>query len=147
MVSYIFRFKRNKINPLGLVFHIAIIYQQRICLHRRMVHVTYWKTPMVNSGSTSYWLIQWNYFIDLSQLDESYSRLAGFASSPDGTTCWARHGISCSHNSIINCFLMCQRSLKQYMARRKVNNAILFVQTKITIIVIIIHHYHQKALL
>ncbi|XP_018796397.1 PREDICTED: 43 kDa receptor-associated protein of the synapse homolog isoform X1 [Bactrocera latifrons] len=61
---------------------------------------------------------------DLSQLDESYSRLAGCGSSPDGTSLWARHGISASHNSLINCFLVCQRRLKQYMARRKIERGL-----------------------
>ncbi|XP_046801315.1 43 kDa receptor-associated protein of the synapse isoform X2 [Lucilia cuprina] len=61
---------------------------------------------------------------EFCQLDESYSRLAGCGSSPDGTSLWARHGYTRSNNSVINCFLACQRSLKQFMARRKIERGL-----------------------
>lgn len=61
---------------------------------------------------------------DICQLDESFSRLAGYGSSPDGTSLWARHGFSRSRNSVVNCFLACQRSLKQYLARRKMERGL-----------------------
>ncbi|KAM7341348.1 43 kDa receptor-associated protein of the synapse [Cochliomyia hominivorax] len=61
---------------------------------------------------------------EFCQLNESYSRLAGCESSPDGTSLWARHGYTRSNNSVINCFLACQRSLKQFMARRKIERGL-----------------------
>ncbi|XP_055383882.1 43 kDa receptor-associated protein of the synapse homolog isoform X2 [Condylostylus longicornis] len=61
---------------------------------------------------------------DICQLDDSFSRLAGYGSSPDGTSLWTRHGFSRSRNSILDCFLACQRSFKQYLARRKIERGL-----------------------
>ncbi|XP_017062767.1 43 kDa receptor-associated protein of the synapse isoform X2 [Drosophila eugracilis] len=58
---------------------------------------------------------------ELCQLDESFSRLAGYGSSPDvgSRSVWASQGLLPSR-SVVSCFLSCQQSLKQYIAKRKI---------------------------
>ncbi|XP_032290141.1 uncharacterized protein [Drosophila virilis] len=62
---------------------------------------------------------------DLCQFEENYSRIAGHGSSPDGDvgprSLWVRPGLARSGqvNTIISCFWSCQRSLRQYIAKRK----------------------------
>lgn len=59
--------------------------------------------------------------IDISRIDDSFSRLAGYESSPDGTSLWNRRGFSThSRYSILDCFFTCQKRIKQYIAKRKV---------------------------
>ncbi|TMW46627.1 hypothetical protein DOY81_008292 [Sarcophaga bullata] len=79
-------------------------------------------THLLGSPDGSRYLL--NNTNEFCQLDESYSRLAGCGSSPDGTSIWARHGYTRSNNSVINCFLACQRGLKQFMARRKIERGL-----------------------
>lgn len=61
---------------------------------------------------------------DSFQLDDSYSRLAGCGSSGTNantvSSLWNRNGFSRTGTSLLDCFLACHRSLKQYIARRKV---------------------------
>ncbi|KAH8403622.1 hypothetical protein KR222_009725, partial [Zaprionus bogoriensis] len=66
---------------------------------------------------------------DLCQFDGSYSRIAGYGSSPEdggSHSLWFRHGLSaCSSQvSMISCFWSCQRSLRQYIARRKIERGL-----------------------
>ncbi|EDW10908.1 43 kDa receptor-associated protein of the synapse homolog isoform X1 [Drosophila mojavensis] len=67
---------------------------------------------------------------DLCQFDENYSRIAGYGSSPDadvgGHSLWVRHGFPRSGqvNNILGCFWACQRSLRQYIARRKIERGL-----------------------
>eukprot|EP00099_Drosophila_melanogaster_P024015 NP_651928.1 CG1909, isoform A [Drosophila melanogaster] len=58
---------------------------------------------------------------DLCHLDESFSRLAGYGSSPDvgSRSVWASQALLRS-GSVISCFLSCQQSLRQYIAKRKI---------------------------
>ncbi|XP_022217414.2 43 kDa receptor-associated protein of the synapse homolog isoform X1 [Drosophila obscura] len=62
---------------------------------------------------------------DLCQLDESYSRVAGYGSSPDAgsRSLWTGQGLLRS-GSVISCFLACQRSLRQYIAKRKIERGL-----------------------
>lgn len=58
---------------------------------------------------------------DISQFDGSFSRLAGYESSLDGTSLWNRRGFTTtSRFSILDCFFACQKRIKQYIAKRKV---------------------------
>ncbi|XP_030379611.1 43 kDa receptor-associated protein of the synapse homolog isoform X2 [Scaptodrosophila lebanonensis] len=56
--------------------------------------------------------------------DESYSRIAGYGSSPEGGSLWARQSLLRPGNSVISCFWACQRSLRQYMAKRKIERGL-----------------------
>ncbi|KAH8418142.1 hypothetical protein KR009_000694 [Drosophila setifemur] len=53
--------------------------------------------------------------------DESISRIAGYGSSPDAgsRSAWTGQRLLRS-GSVIGCFLACQQSLKQYVAKRKI---------------------------
>lgn len=58
---------------------------------------------------------------DLAHLEDSFSRLAGYESSPDVTSLWHRRGFhSHSRYSLLDCFFACQKRIKQYIAKRKV---------------------------
>lgn len=59
---------------------------------------------------------------DVCHLDDSFSRLAGYESSPDVTSICQRPGGIRSHSrySFLDCFFVCQRRFKQYIAKRKV---------------------------
>ncbi|KAH8283421.1 hypothetical protein KR054_012261 [Drosophila jambulina] len=59
---------------------------------------------------------------ELSQLDESFSRVVGYGSSPDAgsRSCWTSGQGLLQTNSVIGCFLSCQQSLRQYIAKRKI---------------------------
>lgn len=61
---------------------------------------------------------------DICQFDDSYSRLAGYESSPDNTTLWHRRSITHSRYSILDCFFACQRRIRQYLARRKIERGL-----------------------
>ncbi|XP_060661165.1 43 kDa receptor-associated protein of the synapse homolog [Drosophila nasuta] len=66
---------------------------------------------------------------ELCQLEENYSRLAGCGSSPEdggSRSLWIRHGFarSDSGNTVISCFWACQRSLRQYIAKRKIERGL-----------------------
>ncbi|XP_070066755.1 43 kDa receptor-associated protein of the synapse isoform X1 [Drosophila virilis] len=67
---------------------------------------------------------------DLCQFEENYSRIAGHGSSPDGDvgprSLWVRPGLARSGqvNTIISCFWSCQRSLRQYIAKRKIERGL-----------------------
>lgn len=66
-----------------------------------------------------------NRWADISQFDGSFSRLAGYESSLDGTSLWNRRGFSTSSRfSILDCFFACQKRIKQYIAKRKVITSI-----------------------
>lgn len=63
---------------------------------------------------------------DSFQLDDSYSRLPGCGSSGTNantvSSLWKRNGFSRTGTSLLDCFLACHRSIKQYIARRKVSS-------------------------
>ncbi|XP_034486305.1 43 kDa receptor-associated protein of the synapse homolog [Drosophila innubila] len=66
---------------------------------------------------------------DLCQFDENYSRVAGYGSSPEdggSRSLWVRHGFARSGqaNTVISCFWACQRSLRQYIAKRKIERGL-----------------------
>ncbi|KAH8376048.1 hypothetical protein KR093_010968 [Drosophila rubida] len=66
---------------------------------------------------------------ELCQFDENYSRLAGYGSSPEvggSRSFWIRRGFSRSGqpNTVISCFWACQRSLSQYIAKRKIERGL-----------------------
>ncbi|EDW83590.2 uncharacterized protein Dwil_GK13691 [Drosophila willistoni] len=63
---------------------------------------------------------------DLCQLDESYSRIAGYGSDGGARSPWVRQGLlRPGHGStVISCFLACQRSLRQYIAKRKIERGL-----------------------
>lgn len=61
---------------------------------------------------------------DACHFDDSFSRLAGYESSPDGTSMWHRRGFTTHHsrNSVLDCFFGCQKRIRQYIAKRKVKH-------------------------
>ncbi|EDV90981.1 43 kDa receptor-associated protein of the synapse [Drosophila grimshawi] len=67
---------------------------------------------------------------DMCQVDENYSRIAGYGSSPDGDvgshSLWVRRGLARSgqFNTVISCFWACQRSLRQYIAKKKIERGL-----------------------
>ncbi|XP_037955692.1 43 kDa receptor-associated protein of the synapse homolog [Teleopsis dalmanni] len=61
---------------------------------------------------------------EFCNFDENYSWNVGYGSSPEENSLWAHQGFSAPRNSVVNCFLMFQRSLKQYLAKRKMERGL-----------------------